>query len=310
MTEKLILDLVKAASFAAAAASMQTGLGDNEGADRAAVSAMRKYLNEIDMDGEIKIGEGERDKAPMLYIGEKVGTGKGEKIDIALDPLEGTSICANYAEGALSVIAAAPAGKMLHAPDIYMEKIAIGKDLPENIVDLDEDSVTNLKNLAKAKKCNTQDLKVIILDRPRHQELTSSLRKLGVRIKLIKDGDISAILEVAYGDADIYIGIGGAPEGVLAAAAMKAIGGQLQCRLIFSSDQEIERARLMNIKDIKAKYNPKDMVGEDSIFVATGVTDGALLKGIRKTSGKIITESLVTDSGKRIIYKLNTCYFI
>jgi fructose-1,6-bisphosphatase II len=245
----------------------------------------------------------------MLYIGEKVGTGKGAKIDIALDPLEGTDICANYAEGALSVIATTPAGNMLHAPDIYMEKIAIGKNLPENVVDLGEDLATNLKNLAKAKKCNTKHLKAIILNRPRHQELISSLRKLGVRIKLIKDGDISAILEVAYGDADIYMGIGGAPEGVLAAAAINAIGGQLQCRLVFSSNQEIERARLMNIKDTKTKYNSKDMVGEDSIFVATGVTDGTLLKGTRKTSSKIVTESLITDSSRMIVYKLSSCYF-
>ncbi len=295
MDRNFALEAVRVTEAAALAASRLTGMGDEKAADQAAVNAMREALNGLDIEGTVVIGEGERDKAPMLYIGEKVGTGKGPKIDIALDPLEGTTICATGGPNSLAVVAMAEHGGFLHAPDVYMNKIAVGPDLPEGVVDLDADVRSNLKNLAAAKALSIADLTVCILSRPRHAELIAHVREAGARVMLIHDGDVAGVIATASEDTgvDMYLGIGGAPEGVLAAAALRCIGGQMQGRLIFSDDDEKQRASRMGISDFNRKYSLLDMAKGDVMFAATGVTDGAMLSGVKRFEGGARTQSIV-----------------
>jgi fructose-1,6-bisphosphatase II / sedoheptulose-1,7-bisphosphatase len=274
------------------------GRGDEKAADQAAVDAMRHALNALTIDGTVVIGEGERDEAPMLYIGEKVGTGQGPRIDIALDPLEGTTITAKGGPNALAVIAMAEAGGFLNAPDVYMDKIAVGAGLPEGLIDLDAKPATNLKNVAQAKEVDVADLVVCILDRPRHTELIAKVREAGARIMLIGDGDVSGVIATSRPDSgvDIYLGSGGAPEGVLAAAALRCIGGQMQGRLIFRNDDEKARAARIGIKDLNRKYGLLDLARGDVMFAATGVTSGTMLQGVRRIPGGAVTHSMVMRS--------------
>jgi fructose-1,6-bisphosphatase II / sedoheptulose-1,7-bisphosphatase len=274
------------------------GRGDEKAADQAAVDAMRQALNSLSIDGTVVIGEGERDEAPMLFIGEKVGTGQGPKIDIALDPLEGTTITAKGGANALAVLAMADDGGFLNAPDVYMDKIAIGGGLPDHLVDLDATPAENLKNLAGAKKAEIADLVVCILDRPRHAELIARVREAGARIMLIGDGDVSGVIATSDPETgiDIYMGSGGAPEGVLAAAALRCIGGQMQGRLLFRNDDERGRAHRLGITDLNRKYDLLDMAHGDVMFAATGVTNGSMLKGVRRFSGGAFTHSVVMRS--------------
>ena len=294
------LEAVRVTEAAALSSAVLMGRGLEKAADQAAVNAMREALNGLSIDGTIVIGEGERDKAPMLYIGEKVGnaSGVGPQIDIALDPLEGTTICAKGGVNALAVIALAEKGGFLHAPDVYMDKIAIGGGLPEGVIDLDDSPAKNLKNLAKAKKCAVSDLLVVILERDRHKELIAKVREAGARIQLISDGDVAGIISTSRPDTgvDMCMGIGGAPEGVLAAAALRCIGGQMQGRLIFSKDEERNRAKRMGIDDLKRKYTLLDLAKGDVMFAATGVTDGSMLKGVRWFKGGAFTHSIVMRS--------------
>jgi fructose-1,6-bisphosphatase II / sedoheptulose-1,7-bisphosphatase len=259
---------------------------------------MRHALNALTIDGTVVIGEGERDEAPMLYIGEKVGTGQGPRIDIALDPLEGTTITAKGGPNALAVIAMAEAGGFLNAPDVYMDKIAVGAGLPEGLIDLDAKPATNLKNVAQAKEVDVADLVVCILDRPRHTELIAKVREAGARIMLIGDGDVSGVIATSRPDSgvDIYLGSGGAPEGVLAAAALRCIGGQMQGRLIFRNDDEKARAARIGIKDLNRKYGLLDLARGDVMFAATGVTSGTMLQGVRRIPGGAVTHSMVMRS--------------
>lgn len=297
MDRNFALEAVRVTEAAALAAANWMGKGNEKEADRAAVNAMREWLNNMYIDGTVVIGEGERDKAPMLYIGEKVGNaqGQGPKIDIALDPLEGTTICAKGVANALAVVAMAEAGGFLHAPDVYMEKIAVGAGLPEGVVSLKNSPEKNLKNLAKAKNCDVSDLVVCILERERHNDLIAQVRDAGARIQLICDGDVASVIATSRPDTgvDIYMGTGGAPEGVLAAAALQCIGGQMEGKLIFREDAERERAERMGIKDFDKTYTKDDMAKGDVMFAATGVTDGSMLKGVRKFKGGAITESIV-----------------
>lgn len=287
------------------------GKGDEKLADKLAVNAMRSRLNKMAIKGVVVIGEGERDQAPMLYVGEKVGSGKGLEVDIAVDPLEGTTLLAQGADNALSVLALTNRGGFLHAPDLYMDKIAIGFDYKEPIIDLDNSPLTNLKNLAKAKGCAIADLVVMILDRPRHQELIAKVREAGARIRLIRDGDIAAILATSNHQllnlgVDVYMGIGGAPEGVLAAAALCCTGGQMQGRLLFSSQAEKDRAKTMGITDFSKKYNLTELASGDIIFAVTGATNGSLLKGVQKLPNGWLTHSLVMNSKAGTIRKVET----
>ncbi len=297
MDRNLALEAVRVTEAAALAASAWMGRGNEKAADQAAVDAMRTALNSLSIDGTVVIGEGERDEAPMLYIGEKVGRG-GPKIDIALDPLEGTTITAKGAPNALAVIAMADHGHFLNAPDVYMDKLAVGGGLPDNLVDLDEGPVKNLKALAKAKKVDVSDLVACILDRPRHAELIAKTREAGARIMLISDGDVSGVIATAKPEAgvDIYMGSGGAPEGVLAAAALRCIGGQMQGRLLFRNDDEKGRAAKLGIKDLNRKYSMLDLAKGDVMFAATGVTDGSMVRGVRRVGNSILTSSLVMRS--------------
>jgi fructose-1,6-bisphosphatase II / sedoheptulose-1,7-bisphosphatase len=298
MDRNLALEAVRVTEAAALTASRLMGRGDEKAADQAAVDAMRMALNGLAIDGTVVIGEGERDEAPMLYIGEKVGTGHGPKIDIALDPLEGTTITAKGGPNALAVIAMAEAGGFLNAPDVYMDKIAVGGDLPPGIVDLDEKPATNLRNLAKAKKLDVADLVACILDRPRHAELIAKVREAGARIMLIGDGDVSGVISTSQPESgvDIYLGSGGAPEGVLAAAALRCIGGQMQGRLIFRNDDEKGRATRIGITDFNRKYDLLDLAKGNVMFAATGVTTGTMLQGVRRFAGGAATHSLVMRS--------------
>jgi len=298
MDRNLALEAVRVTEAAALSASRLMGRGDEKAADQAAVDAMRLALNGLAIDGTVVIGEGERDEAPMLYIGEKVGTGHGPRIDIALDPLEGTTITAKGGANALAVIAMAEAGGFLNAPDVYMDKIAVGTGLPDGIIDLDEKPATNLKNLAKAKALDVADLVVCILDRPRHSELIAKVREAGARIMLIGDGDVSGVIATSRPDSgvDLYVGSGGAPEGVLAAAALRCIGGQMQGRLIFRNDDEKGRAMRIGIKDLNRKYALLDLAKGDVMFAATGVTSGTMLQGIRRIPGGAVTHSMVMRS--------------
>ncbi|MBT6961301.1 MAG: class II fructose-bisphosphatase [Alphaproteobacteria bacterium] len=298
MDRNLALEVVRVTEAAALAASRQMGRGDEKAADQVAVDAMRTALNSLAIQGTVVIGEGERDEAPMLYIGEKVGLGEGPEIDIALDPLEGTTITAKGLTNSLAVIAMAEHGGFLNAPDVYMDKIAVGGGLPVGVVDLDQTPEENLKSLAKAKKVDVEDLVVCILDRPRHDELIAKVREAQARIMLISDGDISGVMatsEEASG-VDLYVGSGGSPEGVLAASALRCIGGQMQGRLVFRNDDERDRARKWGITDLNRKYGMEDLASGDVMFAATGVTNGTMLKGVRRFSGGATTHSMVMRS--------------
>lgn len=297
MDRNLALEAVRVTEAAALAASRLMGRGDEKAADQAAVDAMRRALNDLSIEGTVVIGEGERDEAPMLYIGEKVGAG-GPKIDIALDPLEGTTITAKGGTNALAVIAMAEAGGFLNAPDTYMEKISVGPNLPEGVVDLDASPAENLENLARAKKMEISDLVACILDRPRHSDLIAKVRATGARIMLISDGDVAGVIATAKPGTgvDIYMGQGGAPEGVLAAAALRCIGGQMQGRLVFRNEDEKARAARWGVKDLNRKYSLMDLARGDVMFAATGVTDGPMLKGVRRSGSAASTQSMVMRS--------------
>ncbi len=293
----LALELVRATEAAALACARLMGRGDEWEADQVAVSAMRAALNRIEMDATVVIGEGERDEAPMLFIGEKVGTGSGPKIELALDPLEGTTICATGGANALAVITAAEEGGFLHAPDTYMDKIATGPEA-RNVIDVDRSPTDNLKAIADAKFVPVEDLTVVILDRPRHEKLIEEVRKVGSRIKLIKDGDVSAAIATCSSDrpVDVLMGIGGAPEGVIAAAALRCLGGSIQGRLKPRNREEVDRARAMGIQDIDAKLALSDLAGGEVMFAATGVTRGDYLKGVRFRAQGALTQSVVMRS--------------
>ena len=292
------LEVVRVTEAAAYAAAKLAGRGDQKAADQVAVDAMRNALNCLAMKGEIVIGEGERDEAPMLFIGEEVGTGDGPGVDIALDPLEGTTLTAKGATNALAVIAFAEKGGLLNAPDTYMEKIAIGGGYPAGIVDLDNDPADNIRALAKAKGVDPKDITACILDRPRHLEMIKKVRETGARVNLISDGDVAGVIyttDKATG-VDIYMGTGGAPEGVLAAAALRAIGGQMQGRLVFRNDDERGRASRIGITDFDKKYELNEMARSDVMFVASGVTDGSLVNGVKVKDGFVEIETLLLVS--------------
>ena len=297
LDRNLALEAARVTEAAALACSRHIGRGDERAADRAAVDAMRRALGALPIDGTVVIGEGERDEAPMLYIGEKVGRG-GPKVDIALDPLEGTTICATGGADALAVIAIAEDGGLLNAPDVYMDKIAVGGGLPAGVVDLDAEPADNLARLADARGVRVRDIVACILNRPRHEALIAKTRAAGARIKLIQDGDVAGVIATSSPGAgvDIYFGSGGAPEGVLAAAALRCIGGQMMGRLLFRNDDERGRARKLGIDDLNRKYGLEDMARGDVIFAATGVTDGAMLRGARRGANGAETESLIMRS--------------
>jgi fructose-1,6-bisphosphatase II / sedoheptulose-1,7-bisphosphatase len=295
----LSIEIARVTEAAAMAAARFRGRGDERRADQAAVDAMREALNRIHMQGTVVIGEGERDEAPMLFIGEKVGTGDGQRIDIALDPLEGTTLTAKQMPDALAVIAMAEGGSLLHAPDCYMDKIAIGGGLPEGLVDLDLSPQENIQRLAEAKGVSPSDITACILDRPRHGDLIAAVRQAGAAIRLITDGDIAGVIHTAdpaETGIDIYMGIGGAPEGVLAAAALRCIGGQMQARLVLRKPEERQRAARMGIADPEHKLTIEDMAAGDVMFAATGVTDGSMLPGVKFESGWITTHTVVMRS--------------
>ena len=298
MDRNLALELVRVTEAAALSASLLMGRGDEKAADQAAVDAMRTALNNLNIYGTVVIGEGERDEAPMLYIGEKVGKGDGPELDIALDPLEGTTLTAKGGPNALAVVAMAEKGGFLNAPDVYMEKIAVGMDLPNDVVDLDATPLENLISLARAKNVEVSDLVACILDRPRHEELIARTREAGARIMLISDGDVSGVIATVepHTGIDIYMGSGGAPEGVLAAAALRCIGGFMQGRLLFRNDDERARAKKWGVTDLDKKYSLLDMASGDVLFAATGVTDGAMLRGVRRFSGGAATNSVIMRS--------------
>ncbi|WP_371036970.1 class II fructose-bisphosphatase [Rhodosalinus sp. FB01] len=306
----LSLGLARVAEQAAIAAADLVGRGDETAADQAAVNAMREQLNRLDIAGRGVIGEGERDEAPMLFIGEEVGTGNGPAVDIALDPLEGTTLTAKDMPGALTVIAMGPRGSMLHAPDVYMEKLAVGPGYPEGVVTLDMAPAERVRALAAARGCAAADITVCILERPRHAGMIADVRATGAAIRLITDGDVAGVMHCAEAEItgiDMYMGTGGAPEGVLAAAALRCMGGQILGRLVFHDDDERERAARAGITDLNRVYALGDMVREDVIFAATGVTDGSLLPGIRRRPGWVETETVLmrsrTGSVRRVSYR-------
>jgi fructose-1,6-bisphosphatase II / sedoheptulose-1,7-bisphosphatase len=304
----LSLGLARVAEQAALASAKLIGRGDEKAADQAAVNAMRTQLNMLDIAGLVVIGEGERDEAPMLFIGEEVGNGKGPAVDIALDPLEGTTLTAKDMPNALTVIAMGPRGSMLHAPDVYMEKLAIGPGLPENVVSLEMQPTERVKALAAAKNCSQEDITVCVLERPRHDKMISELRKTRCAIRLITDGDVAGVIhcaESATTGIDMYMGLGGAPEGVLAAAALKCMGGQMWGRLIFRDDAERNRASKAGITDFNRVYSRDDMVTQDVVFAATGVTDGSILAGIRREAGYLTTETILMRSKTRSMRRMS-----
>ncbi len=298
MERNLAIELVRVTEAAALSASLLMGRGDEKAADAAAVDAMRTALNTLNITGTVVIGEGERDEAPMLYIGEKVGSGQGPALDIALDPLEGTTITAKGGANALAVVAMAEHGGFLNAPDVYMDKIAVGPGIAEGLVDLDATPAENLKAVAKAKGLDVSDIVACILDRPRHAELIARVREAGARIMLISDGDVSGVIATTQPDSgvDIYMGTGGAPEGVLAAAALRSVGGFMQGRLLFRNDDEKARAHKWGVTDLSRKYGLTDLAKGDVMFAATGVTDGAMLRGVRRFAGGAHTHSVVMRS--------------
>ena len=294
MDRNLTIEAVRVTEAAAIAAAEVMGRGDEKLADQAAVDAMRTALNRLQMAGTVVIGEGERDEAPMLFIGEEVGTGDGPKIDIALDPLEGTTITAKGMPNGLAVLALSDAGGLLNAPDVYMDKIAAGPDVPTDAIDLDNTAAENINNVAEAVGKDPNDVVACILDRPRHAEMISAVREAGARIVLIGDGDVAGVMATAMPETniDIYMGTGGAPEGVLAAAALRCIGGNIQGRLLFRNDDERGRAAKVGVEDLNRKYAITDLAEGDVIFAATGVTDGNMLQGVRRTASTIFTESV------------------
>ncbi len=292
--------IVAATEKAAIASSMLIGLGDEKAADQKAVDAMRTALNQIDFRGRIVIGEGERDEAPMLYIGEEVGTGRNHEVDIALDPLEGTTITAKGMPNSLSVIAAAQRGGLLYAPDTYMNKIAVGGNLPDDIIDLDATTKENIQSIADAKKVPINEVTACVLERSRHDSIIEDLRSIGAKIVLIPDGDVAGIIMTTqeHSSVDIYMGVGGAPEGVLAAAALQCIGGQMQTRLVINNEDEKIRAEKIGIKDLNKKYSLDELAHGDIIFSATGVTEGTMVRGVRTNQNKYVTHSLVLRTGE------------
>jgi fructose-1,6-bisphosphatase II / sedoheptulose-1,7-bisphosphatase len=295
----LTLEIVRVTERAAVSAARLRGRGNEKDADQAAVDAMRRELNKLPIHGTVVIGEGERDEAPMLFIGEEVGKKTGPRVDIAVDPLEGTTLCAKNMPGAIATMAMAEGGTLLNAPDVYMDKIAIGPGYPKDVVDLDAPPAANIEALANAKGVRPTDITALVLDRPRHADLIAALRKAGASVRLITDGDVAGVIHTADADntgIDIYLGIGGAPEGVLAAAALRCIGGQLQGRLILDTDEKRDRAAKMGVSDPKKKYSMEDMVRGDCLFAATGVTDGSLLRGVKFRKGVYETETVVMRS--------------
>jgi fructose-1,6-bisphosphatase II / sedoheptulose-1,7-bisphosphatase len=308
----LSLGLARVSEAAALASAKLIGRGDEKAADQAAVNAMREQLNMLDIAGVVVIGEGERDEAPMLYIGEEVGTGNGPGVDIALDPLEGTTLTAKDMPNALTVIAMGPRGSMLHAPDVYMDKLAIGPGFATDVVTLDMTPAERVQALAAAKGCSPQDITVCILERPRHDEMIAQVRETGAAIRLITDGDVAGVMHCAEPGTgiDMYMGSGGAPEGVLAAAALKCMGGQMYGRLLFRNDDERGRAAKAGITDLNRIYGRDEMVTQDVIFAATGVTGGTLLPGVQREPGWLTTETLImrskSGSVRRIKYRTPT----
>ncbi len=306
----LSLGLARVSEAAALASADWVGRGDEKAADQAAVNAMREQLNKLDISGTVVIGEGERDEAPMLFIGEEVGSGTGPEVDIALDPLEGTTLTANDMPNALTVIAMGPRGSMLHAPDVYMEKLAIGPGFMPNVVTLDMSFSERVKRMARAKACSTEDITVCILERPRHEQMIEEVRSTGAAIRLIPDGDVAGVMHCAEPDLtgiDMYMGSGGAPEGVLAAAALKCMGGQIWGRLLFRNDDEKARAAKAGVTDLDRIYTRDELVREDVIFAASGVTDGSLLPGIKREVGYLTAETILmrskTGSVRRMTYR-------
>jgi len=308
----LVLEMVRVTEAAAIAASKWIGRGDNDAADDAAVEAMRMALNELPFHGTVVIGEGERDEAPMLYIGEKVGSAQdgGPKIDIALDPLEGTTITATAGPNALAVLAIAENGCLLNAPDTYMEKLAIGPGYPDGTIDLARSAADNIRAIAAAKGVQPDEITACVLDRSRHETIIAELRGLGCGIKLIPDGDVAGVIATADPDTgvDVYIGTGGAPEGVLAASALRCVGGQMQGRLVFRNDDEVARARRWGIDDLERIYRLEEMAKGDCIFAATGVTDGSLLEGVHRRKGCVTTESIVMRASSGTVRRVSTEY--
>ncbi|QAY96796.1 fructose-bisphosphatase class II [Methylovirgula ligni] len=295
----LTLELVRVTERAAVAAARWRGRGNEKAADQAAVDAMRRELHRLPIDGTVVIGEGERDEAPMLYIGEKLGTGFGPAVDIAVDPLEGTTLCANDMPGSIAVMAMATGGALLHAPDVYMEKIAIGPGYPHGIVDLDLSVAENIAALAKAKGVAPKEISVLLLDRPRHRPILDACREIGCPVRLIPDGDVAGVIFTTRPEEtgiDIYIGVGGAPEGVLAAGALRCVGGQMQGRLILDSEEKVERAARMGVADPRRKYDLAELAAGDVIVSLTGVTDGPLVSGVRFDKDAIRTETLIYRS--------------
>jgi len=303
----LTMELVRVTERAAVAAARLRGRGDEKAADQAAVDAMRAELNRLAIKGTVVIGEGERDEAPMLYIGEEVGSGDGPEVDIALDPLEGTTICAKNLPNALAVIAIAEKGSLLFAPDVYMEKIAIGPGYPDGLINIDASPLENIRNLADAKRVPISEITACILDRPRHAKLIEAVRKTGVAIRLIGDGDVAGVIHTTDPDEtgiDIYLGTGGAPEGVLAAAALRCIGGQMQGRLLLDTPEKVARAAKMGVTDPSKIYRIEEMAKGDVLFAATGVTDGNMLAGVKFGRDSITTHTIVLRSSSRTVREI------
>ncbi|RZV98546.1 MAG: class II fructose-bisphosphatase, partial [Rhodobacteraceae bacterium] len=303
----LSLGLARVSEAAALASARLIGRGDEKAADQAAVDAMRTQLNQLEIKGVVVIGEGERDEAPMLYIGEKVGTGEGPEVDIALDPLEGTTLTAKDMPNALAVIAMGPRGSMLHAPDTYMDKLAIGPGFRRGVVTMDMSPAERVSALASAKGCSTEDITVCVLERPRHEEMISEIRTTGAAIRLITDGDVAGVIHCAEPTTgiDMYMGSGGAPEGVLAAAALKCMGGQMFGKLVFRNDDEKARAKKAGITNFDRVYTRDDMVTSDVIFAATGVTDGSILPGIKRDPGVLTAETILMRSKTGSVRRMN-----
>jgi fructose-1,6-bisphosphatase II / sedoheptulose-1,7-bisphosphatase len=308
LNRTLAIEVARVTEAAALAAYKLAGRGDEKAADQAAVDAMRKAFDKLEIDGMVVIGEGERDEAPMLYIGEKVGTGRGPKVDIALDPLEGTTLTAKSMPGAMAVVALAVGGTLLHAPDVYMDKIAVGGGYPIGVVDLDAEPGDNIASLAKAKGVRPDQITACILDRPRHEKIIAAVRKTGAAVRLITDGDVAGVIDTAeaHTGVDIYIGQGGAPEGVLAAAALRCIGGQILGRLMFRNDDERLRAERIGLKDLNRIYTAAEMATGDVIFASTGVTTGSMLTGVIDSPHHLTTETIVMRSATGTVRWIKT----
>lgn len=308
LNRTLAIEIARVTEAGALAAFKLAGRGDEMAADQAAVDAIRRAFDKLDIDGTVVIGEGERDEAPMLFIGEKVGTGRGPKVDIALDPLEGTTLTAKSMPGAMAVVALAVGGTMLHAPDVYMDKIAIGGGYPDGVIDLDASPEDNVHALAKAKGVRPDQITACVLDRPRHAAIIAGIRKTGAAVRLITDGDVAGVIDTAEPGTgvDIYIGQGGAPEGVLAAAALRCIGGQMQGRLVFKNDSERARADRIGIRDLNKKYHTSELASGDVIFAATGVTTGSMLAGVIDSAQHLTTETVVMRSATGTVRWIKT----